>query len=273
MLFQSGGCCDGSSPLCLHAGELPPAPTTSCSASSAACPSTSTPSRTVAGTAPSSHSTSPPDRHPGSRSRASTESTSSPAREQNSRVGGHEAGGVGLAEEQSLGREELRSPAVRVGIDARLLRRSTSRLGGGSVVVLRLRASAGRTSGSNFWSVWRVDRTAVRVERKREGPAMEDAVIVSAVRTPVGSFGGDFKDVAGDRAGRARGPRGARAGRDRRRRGRRGHPRLRAAGRASARTRRARPRSAPGIPKEVPCDDDQHAVRLGPEVRRARRRR
>jgi uncharacterized protein len=22
MLFQSGGCCDGSSPLCLHAGEL-----------------------------------------------------------------------------------------------------------------------------------------------------------------------------------------------------------------------------------------------------------
>jgi uncharacterized protein (DUF779 family) len=22
MLFQSGGCCDGSSPLCLHEGEL-----------------------------------------------------------------------------------------------------------------------------------------------------------------------------------------------------------------------------------------------------------
>ena len=23
--FQSGGCCDGSSPICLHDGELPPA--------------------------------------------------------------------------------------------------------------------------------------------------------------------------------------------------------------------------------------------------------
>ena len=30
---------------------------------------------------------------------------------------------------------------------------------------------------------------------------MEDAVIVSAVRTPVGSFGGDFKNVAGDELG------------------------------------------------------------------------
>jgi uncharacterized protein len=26
VFFQSGGCCDGSSPMCLHAGELPPAP-------------------------------------------------------------------------------------------------------------------------------------------------------------------------------------------------------------------------------------------------------
>jgi uncharacterized protein (DUF779 family) len=24
--FQSGGCCEGSSPMCLHAGELPPGP-------------------------------------------------------------------------------------------------------------------------------------------------------------------------------------------------------------------------------------------------------
>src|SRR5690348_1171052 len=26
VFFQSGGCCDGSSPMCLRAGELPPAP-------------------------------------------------------------------------------------------------------------------------------------------------------------------------------------------------------------------------------------------------------
>ena len=26
MLFQSGGCCDGSSPICLRAGELPTGP-------------------------------------------------------------------------------------------------------------------------------------------------------------------------------------------------------------------------------------------------------
>lgn len=25
-IFQSGGCCDGTSPICLPAGELPPAP-------------------------------------------------------------------------------------------------------------------------------------------------------------------------------------------------------------------------------------------------------
>ena len=25
-LFQSGGCCDGSSPICLKSGELPPGP-------------------------------------------------------------------------------------------------------------------------------------------------------------------------------------------------------------------------------------------------------
>ena len=42
---------------------------------------------------------------------------------------------------------------------------------------------------------------------------MEDAVIVSAVRTPVGSFGGQFKDVPATRARRARRACGARAGR------------------------------------------------------------
>ncbi len=26
VFFQSGGCCDGSAPMCLRAGELPPAP-------------------------------------------------------------------------------------------------------------------------------------------------------------------------------------------------------------------------------------------------------
>jgi uncharacterized protein len=26
VFFQSGGCCDGSAPICLRAGELPPAP-------------------------------------------------------------------------------------------------------------------------------------------------------------------------------------------------------------------------------------------------------
>jgi uncharacterized protein (DUF779 family) len=26
MFFQSGGCCDGSSPICLNDGELPPSP-------------------------------------------------------------------------------------------------------------------------------------------------------------------------------------------------------------------------------------------------------
>jgi uncharacterized protein (DUF779 family) len=26
VFFQSGGCCDGSSPICLEAGELPPGP-------------------------------------------------------------------------------------------------------------------------------------------------------------------------------------------------------------------------------------------------------
>jgi uncharacterized protein (DUF779 family) len=26
MFFQSGGCCEGSSPMCLRAGELPPSP-------------------------------------------------------------------------------------------------------------------------------------------------------------------------------------------------------------------------------------------------------
>ena len=87
--------------------------TTSCSASSAATPVYIDADQDERWSRPElRHSTSPRGRRTGSRSRASTESTSSPAREQNSRVGGHEAGGVGLAEEQSLGREELRSPAV-----------------------------------------------------------------------------------------------------------------------------------------------------------------
>jgi uncharacterized protein len=30
MFFQSGGCCDGSSPLCLKHGELPPSPQDVC---------------------------------------------------------------------------------------------------------------------------------------------------------------------------------------------------------------------------------------------------
>ncbi|HEY7622253.1 MAG TPA: DUF779 domain-containing protein [Solirubrobacteraceae bacterium] len=30
MFFQSGGCCDGSSPLCLKDGELPPSPQDIC---------------------------------------------------------------------------------------------------------------------------------------------------------------------------------------------------------------------------------------------------
>ena len=40
---------------------------------------------------------------------------------------------------------------------------------------------------------------------------MDDAVIVSAVRTPVGSFGGDFKDVPATELGRVRSAGGARA--------------------------------------------------------------
>jgi len=46
-----------------------------------------------------------------------------------------------------------------------------------------------------------VSTVPVSVERKREEPAMEDAVVVSAVRTPVGSFGGDFKNVAATELG------------------------------------------------------------------------
>ena len=35
---QSGGCCDGSSPMCLTDGELPPGRTTCCSATVAGAP-------------------------------------------------------------------------------------------------------------------------------------------------------------------------------------------------------------------------------------------
>ena len=61
MFFQSGGCCDGSSPICLPDGELPARRrTTCCSARSAARRSTSTPTSTSAGTGRRSSSTSRP---------------------------------------------------------------------------------------------------------------------------------------------------------------------------------------------------------------------
>ena len=40
-----------------------------------------------------------------------------------------------------------------------------------------------------------------RVLRASKEAVVEDAVIVSAVRTPVGSFGGQFKDVAATELG------------------------------------------------------------------------
>ena len=98
---------------------------------------------------------------------------------------------------------------------------------------------------------------------------MEDAVIVSAVRTPVGSFGGQLQGRRRDRAGRARGPRGARAGRDLRRRGGRGRARLRPAGGPRAEPG-APGRDRRGDPEGGALDDDQHALRIGPQVGRDR---
>ena len=57
--FQSGGCCDGSSPICLIDGELRRPPATACSGTSEALRSTSTPTSTSAGGGPSWSSTSP----------------------------------------------------------------------------------------------------------------------------------------------------------------------------------------------------------------------
>ena len=50
MFFQSGGCCDGSSPICLPDGELPISPHDLCSGTWGARPSTSTRTSTSAGT-------------------------------------------------------------------------------------------------------------------------------------------------------------------------------------------------------------------------------
>ena len=56
--FQSGGCCDGSSPMCLTEGELPVAAGDRLLGQrSAARRSTSTPTSTSAGGGPSSSST------------------------------------------------------------------------------------------------------------------------------------------------------------------------------------------------------------------------
>jgi acetyl-CoA C-acetyltransferase len=95
---------------------------------------------------------------------------------------------------------------------------------------------------------------------------MEDAVIVSAVRTPVGSFAGDFKDVPATELG-AHAVRAA----------------LERAGisgdeveevvlgcvlQAGLAEPRAPVRDPRGDPEGTPLDDDQHAVRIGPEVGR-----
>ncbi len=52
VFLQSGGCCDGSSPLCVRRGELLIGPTTSSWATSDRPPSTSTVSRMSAGVSP-----------------------------------------------------------------------------------------------------------------------------------------------------------------------------------------------------------------------------
>src|ERR1035438_5698448 len=83
---------------------------------------------------------------------------------------------------------------------------------------------------------------------------MESAVILSAVRTPAGSFGGQFKDMPATALG-------ARAGRYLRGSNRRGRTRLRPASRA-----RTEPRPPGGDRRGHraggPGDDDQHALRI-----------
>ena len=77
MFFQSGGCCDGSLPMCLPANSSW-ATTTSSWVSWAAAPSTSTGVNTRCGSTPSSSSTSARGSPKGSPSRRGTADTSSP---------------------------------------------------------------------------------------------------------------------------------------------------------------------------------------------------
>jgi uncharacterized protein (DUF779 family) len=56
IVHLSGGCCDGSSPMCLRAADLPASPHETCSsAPPPASPSSSTATRTAAGSTPSFH--------------------------------------------------------------------------------------------------------------------------------------------------------------------------------------------------------------------------
>ena len=73
MFFQSGGCCDGSLPMCFDDGELMSATTTSCWASWAAAPSTSTAASTSCGSTRSSSSMSAKGRPKGSPWRPATD--------------------------------------------------------------------------------------------------------------------------------------------------------------------------------------------------------
>ena len=104
----------------------------------------------------------------------------------------------------------------------------------------------------------------------KEPAAMTDIVIVSAARTPVGSFNGALVQPAGPRTGQDRHPGGDRARRHRGRRRRRGDHGPGAAGR-----RRPGP-GPPGLgqrrhPGGEPGLEPQPAVRLGPARRGARR--
>ena len=111
-------------------------------------------------------------------------------------------------------------------------------------------------------------------------PRMREVVVAGAVRTPIGRFGGALAALDRRRARRRRGARGAA-------RARASPPeqvdetrlRLRAPGGRRARTWRARSRTAPGVPQEVPALHGEHGLRQRPQgdrprlPRRARRRR
>ena len=79
MLFQSGGCCDGSSPLCLHEGELLVGPNDLLLGEIGGTPFYIDLANTNAGTGPPSRSMSCPGRPTRSRSKDLTASTSSAA--------------------------------------------------------------------------------------------------------------------------------------------------------------------------------------------------